>query len=89
MVQVERLDGREGSLTIHQDASLFASLLAPEQRVVHELPQGRYAWLHVARGKVEIAGKALSSGDAAAFEDAGPISILSREPSEILLFDLA
>jgi redox-sensitive bicupin YhaK (pirin superfamily) len=82
-------DGRDGSLLLHQDASLFASILTPEQRVTHELAKGRYAWLHVARGKVEVAGKELSAGDAGAFEQAGPISILSREPSEILLFDLA
>jgi quercetin 2,3-dioxygenase len=82
-------DGREGSLTIHQDASLYASLLAPEQRVTHELGSGRYAWLHVARGKVEIEGRPLSAGDAAAFEQSGPISVLSLEPSELLLFDLA
>jgi quercetin 2,3-dioxygenase len=82
-------DGRDGSLSIHQDANLFASLLSPEARVTHELEQGRYAWLHVAKGKVEIDGKQLSSGDAAAFEQAGPISVLSREPSEVLLFDLS
>jgi redox-sensitive bicupin YhaK (pirin superfamily) len=82
-------DGRDGSLLLHQDASLFAAILTPEQSVTHELAQGRYAWLHVARGKVEVAGKELSAGDAGAFEQAGPISVLSREPSEILLFDLA
>jgi quercetin 2,3-dioxygenase len=82
-------DGRDGSLTIHQDANLFASVLSPEARVTHELPQGRYAWLHVVKGKVEIDGQQLSSGDAAAFEQAGPISVLSHEPSEILLFDLS
>src|SRR5690242_6764300 len=44
-------DGRDGSLTIHQDARLYASLLAPGEPVTHDLAQGRYAWLHVARGK--------------------------------------
>jgi redox-sensitive bicupin YhaK (pirin superfamily) len=82
-------DGREGSLTIHQDASLFASLLAPGERVAHALPQGRYAWLHVARGKVEVDGQELGAGDAAAFEQGGEIAVTGREPSEILLFDLA
>jgi redox-sensitive bicupin YhaK (pirin superfamily) len=82
-------DAREGSLTIHQDASLFAGLLAPEQQVTHDLEAGRYAWLHVARGKVRVAGEDLAAGDAAAFEQGGQISIVSREPSEVLLFDLA
>jgi redox-sensitive bicupin YhaK (pirin superfamily) len=81
-------DGREGSLTINQDASMFAGLLAPEAKVTHDLQPGRHAWLHVAKGKVEIEGKLLSAGDAAAFDDAGSISVSSREASEILLFDL-
>jgi redox-sensitive bicupin YhaK (pirin superfamily) len=82
-------DAREGSLTLHQDASLFVSLLAPEQQVTHDLEAGRYAWLHVASGKVQVAGQLLAAGDAAAFEEAGPISIASLEPSEVLLFDLS
>ncbi len=82
-------DGREGSLTIHQDARLFAGLLAPGERVSHELPAGRYGWLHVARGKVEVGGQTLGAGDAAAFEKAGDITIVGGEASEILLFDLA
>ena len=85
-------DGRDGSLTIHQDASLFAGLLDPEQSVSHELKAGRFAWLHVARGKVEVNGQLLSAGDAGAFEHGGSdtrISAISREPSEVLLFDLS
>lgn len=82
-------DGRQGSLTIHQDASLFASLLSPQQQVAHELQPGRYAWLHVARGQVDVNGEQLSAGDAAAFEQAATLSITGREASEILLFDLA
>jgi redox-sensitive bicupin YhaK (pirin superfamily) len=85
-------DGREGSLSIHQDASMFAGLLAPGQRVSHALGAGRSAWLHVARGQVEVGGRELSSGDAAAFEPDGQgseLTISGKEPSEILLFDLA
>ncbi len=82
-------DGRDGSLKIHQDARLFAGLLAPGERVAHDLAQGRYAWLHVARGKVTVAGQELGAGDAAAFEQPEQIAIQSVEPSEILLFDLA
>lgn len=82
-------DGREGSLSLHQDASLFASLLGSDDRVSYQLPPSRYAWLHVARGKIEVAGQELSAGDAAAFEQHGDIAVVGREPSEILLFDLA
>jgi quercetin 2,3-dioxygenase len=85
-------DGREGSLTLHQDASIFAGLLAPGEHATRDLPKDRYAWLHVARGKVEVAGQELSAGDAAAFEPGGEIAritIVGHEASEILLFDLA
>jgi quercetin 2,3-dioxygenase len=84
--------GREGSLTIHQDASLFAGLLGSGERVTHTVPAGRYTWLHVARGKVQVAGQELGAGDAAAFDQAGEstdIVIVGDQPSEVLLFDLA
>ena len=68
---------------------MFAGLVAPGERVAYELSQGRYAWLHVARGKIEVGGEELSAGDAAAFEQGGEIAIVGREPSEVLLFDLA
>jgi hypothetical protein len=82
-------DGREGSISIHQDASLYASLLAEGEKVTHQLPAGRHSWVHVARGKVAINGETLSAGDAASFEQGGEISVVGAEPSEILLFDLA
>jgi redox-sensitive bicupin YhaK (pirin superfamily) len=82
-------DGRDGSLTIHQDASLCAGLFAPGESATHALPQGRYAWVHVARGKALVGGQELSAGDAAALEEGGDIAIVAREPSEVLLFDLA
>ena len=58
-------DGKDGSVTIHQDAKLYVSLLAPGQEVTYELGQGRYAWLQVAKGGVELNGKALNQGDGA------------------------
>jgi redox-sensitive bicupin YhaK (pirin superfamily) len=82
-------DGRDGSLSIHQDAAIFAGLVGVSDRVAHQLAPGRYAWLHVARGKVEVGGEELGAGDAVAFEHSGEIAVVGREPSEILLFDLA
>jgi redox-sensitive bicupin YhaK (pirin superfamily) len=82
-------DGAEGSLTIHQDARLYAGLLAPGDRVAHTFGPERYGWVHVARGKVALAGQELAAGDAAAFEKTTEISIEGSEPSEILLFDLS
>lgn len=81
--------GQDGSLHLQQDARLYAGLFAGGERVSHELSQGRYAWLHVARGKVELNGETLGAGDAAAFEQAGNIAVSPLEASEILLFDLA
>jgi len=82
-------DGRNGSLTIHQDAALYAGLLGTGQSVSHELASGRYAWLHVARGKVTVGGETLGAGDAAAFDQPGQITLAGAEASEVLLFDLA
>jgi len=76
-------------VTIHQEASLYVSLLAPGQEVTHELGKGRYAWLQVAKGAVELNGKALSQGDGAAVSDESRLTIQGTEDSEVLLFDLA
>jgi redox-sensitive bicupin YhaK (pirin superfamily) len=81
-------DGRDGSVTIHQDASVYAALVEPAQEVTHKLPTGRGAWLQVARGAVELNGHALSQGDGAAASEEGSLTITGREPAEVLLFDL-
>jgi len=81
--------GRDGSVTIHQDAEIRAALLAAGDRVSHELASGRAAWLHVARGAVTVGGTSLAAGDAAAFERAGTIEIAASEDAELLLFELA
>ncbi len=82
-------DGKDGSVTIHQDARLYVSLLSPGQTVVHKLGKGRYAWLQVAKGAVELNGKKLSQGDGAAIENENALEIKAAKDSEILLFDLA
>ena len=82
-------DGENGSVTINQDAKLYVSLLAPGQRVTHELPKERYAWLQVAKGSVELNGKLLQQGDGAAVSDEERLSIEGKQDAEVLLFDLA
>jgi redox-sensitive bicupin YhaK (pirin superfamily) len=82
-------DGRDGSVQLHQDASLAAALLEPGQRVEHALRPGRHAWIHVARGKVDVSGHALGAGDGAAVGGEGTLAIAATEPSEVLVFDLA
>lgn len=81
--------GREGSVTIHQDAELYASVLDSGISVAHALPPGRHGWLQVVRGTVSLNGTELKTGDGAAMSDEPRLEITAREPSELLLFDLA
>lgn len=82
-------DGKEGSVTIHQDAKLYVSLLASGEQVTHELSNGRSAWLQVAKGAVQLNGNALNQGDGAAIRDEQKLIIIGTEDAEVLLFDLA
>lgn len=81
-------DGRQGSLTIHQDAQVYLSLLDHGQQIRHELQPGRHAWLQVLRGTVELQGHSLSAGDGAAVSEEPGLSIEAAEPSAVMLFDL-
>jgi quercetin 2,3-dioxygenase len=82
--------GEEGSVTLHQDARLYASVLEAGKSVRHELDKGRYSWLQVARGEVSLNGTTLKAGDGAAVEREAALEITGRAPaSEFLLFDLA
>lgn len=82
-------DGREGSVTIHQDVSLYDALLDAGQTVGHEIGMGRLAWLQVARGEAVVNGEQLHAGDGAAFEQPGHISVTATSEAELLLFDMA
>jgi quercetin 2,3-dioxygenase len=82
--------GHDGSLTVHQDASLYASILARGESVRHELARGRHAWLQVASGEIRLGERALRAGDAAAASDEPALEIRAEsDRAEILLFDLA
>lgn len=82
-------DGRDGSVTINQDAAIYATVLEPGSEVVHQLAAGRNAWIQVARGTVTLNGNDLDQGDGAAITAESTITITGREDSEVLLFDLA
>jgi redox-sensitive bicupin YhaK (pirin superfamily) len=82
-------DGADGSVTIHQDAKLYVSLLLPGQEVRHELGKGRHAWLQVAKGAVDLNGKKMVQGDGAGVSDEAALTIRGLEDAEVLLFDLA
>jgi redox-sensitive bicupin YhaK (pirin superfamily) len=81
-------DGRDGSISIHQDVDIYASLLGPTQRVEHAMRRGRYAWVQVARGVIELNGIALESGDGAALSDETAVTLAAQTSSEVLVFDL-
>jgi len=82
-------DGADGSLTIGQDVRLFAGLLDGAERVQHELPAGRDAWLHVARGRLALNGQALGPGDGAAIVDERTLTLDKGEGAELVLWELA
>jgi quercetin 2,3-dioxygenase len=82
-------DARDGSARIHQDASVFASLLEPGQTVRHALAPARGAWIHLVSGAATVNGKLLATGDGAAIEHEPQIEIVATAPTELLLFDLA
>jgi redox-sensitive bicupin YhaK (pirin superfamily) len=84
-------DGREGSVTIHQDAAMRGAILAAGDRVRHEIPAGRVAWVQVARGEVTVNGQALRAGDGLAAVDEASLEIVGGGggDADVLVFDLA
>ena len=81
--------GRDGAVTIRQDARLYAALLDPGETVEHALAAGRHAWVQVARGEAALNGETLVAGDGAAISDEAMVRLMAKEPTELLLFDLA
>jgi quercetin 2,3-dioxygenase len=82
--------GRDGSVTVHRDIDLYASVLARGDIVNHTVRSDRAAWLHVARGTVTVNGTELVAGDGVGIEAEGPIQLNGvSEDAEVLLFDMA
>ncbi|MBE9112406.1 pirin family protein [Nodosilinea sp. LEGE 07298] len=83
-------DGRDGSVTIHQDVSLYTTALTPGDAVTHTLAPGRVAWVQVARGAVNLNGHDLTAGDGAAIRDLDTLSLTgAADETEVLVFDMA
>ena len=82
-------DGRDGSVTVHQDAQLYATLVDGDEKVTHALADDRKAYVHVARGSARVNGQPLGSGDALKIEGAAEIVIDAGDKAEVLLFDMA
>ena len=83
-------DGRDNSVTIHQDANLYLASLNQSDRLTHQIDANRAVWLQVAKGEVKLNDRLLQAGDGAAIINEAEIAIAGNSSdSEILLFDLA
>jgi redox-sensitive bicupin YhaK (pirin superfamily) len=86
-------DGREGSVTVHQDADVWLARLAAGESAELQLRAGRGAWVQMARGGAELraGGKSvkLAQGDGASVEDVAEMTVLASGECEALVFDLA
>lgn len=87
--QFQPIAGRNGTVSIQQDADLLAAKLKPGEKATHELAPGRHAWLQVARGAGKVNGVAVKAGDGVAISDEPSVRFEPTEQSEVLLFDLA
>lgn len=81
--------GEDGSVTIHQDVNLYATVLDAGKTVHHSLKSNRHAWIQVAKGEVTVNDVSLHAGDGMAVSEAQQIVIQGNQPAEFLLFDLA
>ena len=82
-------DGRNGSLSIHTDAVIHAGLFDKSEAADLPLSRGRHAWVQVARGRVRVNGRDLTSGDGAALSDEAALRVEGIDTGEVLVFDLA
>lgn len=82
-------DGREGSVTIHSDASLSVGLFDGDERAEVALNPARKAYVHVARGAITVNGQALQAGDAIKLEGESALTLSDGQQAEVLVFDLA
>lgn len=81
-------DGQDGSMKINQDAMIYASILDEGKDVSLKLAAGRYSWVQVARGSVELNGTVLHEGDGASISDEQKLELKAKKASEVLVFDL-
>ncbi|WP_018624515.1 pirin family protein [Kangiella aquimarina] len=81
--------GREDSITIGQDVDIYAGLFNGDESATHQLQGQRKAWLHVARGSLQVNGHELNEGDGAGFAAGDVIDIVNGHNAEVLVFDMA
>ncbi|MFO7642640.1 MAG: pirin family protein [Candidatus Competibacteraceae bacterium] len=81
-------DGRDGSVSLHQDVDLYATLLDGADAVEFDLKSGRLAWIQVARGELRVNGQPLVEGDGLAIDQPGRLRLDGANVAELLLFDM-
>lgn len=81
-------DGRQDSLTLGQDAQVYAALLDGQESISHPLDAGRRAYVHVAQGSLNLNGQPMSAGDGAKVSDETVLVLNGGADAEVLLFDL-
>jgi quercetin 2,3-dioxygenase len=86
---IASIDGRDGSVSLNQDVSLFASILDAGQQVEYPIGETRYGWVQVARGSVDVNEQRADQGDGVVIVAEPELTIRANESAEILLFDLA
>lgn len=82
-------DGRDGSITIHADALIYGAILEPGTELSLPIEPGRKSYVQVIKGRIGVNGHELESGDALKAEAETSLNFAARQPSEILVFELA
>jgi redox-sensitive bicupin YhaK (pirin superfamily) len=82
-------DGADGSVQIHADARLYATLLDGAQAVELALDPARKCYVHLVRGELAVNGVALSAGDAAMLDGESQLRLDQGNNAEVLVFDLS
>jgi redox-sensitive bicupin YhaK (pirin superfamily) len=81
-------DGADGSLSIHQDAQVYAGLFDGEEAATLDLGPQRHAYVHVARGSVELNGQQLGEGDGVRVRNEQVLTLRGGQQAEVLVFNL-
>jgi hypothetical protein len=82
-------DGRDGSVRIHQDASLYAAVLPGGMSLTVPVDAKRHLWIHLARGEIDLGDTVMFAGDGVAVSYENEVSFTGMEEAELLIFDLA
>lgn len=88
LVTLVSSDGRDGSLSMHQDATLLGTVLSAGKTVTHDLAPGRSAWVQLVTGGARVNGEELSAGDGVGVTEESSVVIEAVDETELLLFDL-